>query len=325
MIRTMLYRPATGQTLTGAEELLDVWRQEPDTIVWADFFDHPPQAERERLVDGFGLHPLAVQDAQRTRPPPKVEGFCGHVFILLKGLGAASAQAPFEFETIQIAMFIGDRFLVTRHSGPSLSIDRLWKALPDDPTALAAGPDAVALRLSRISVDRYLERLLTLEPRLEDLEQEIVAKPRDEVLAELIGYKTTLRKFRRVLVYHVQIFRDLLNAPPPQIRAERVHELTDVYEHQERASSLATLYYEVAADLIDGYISVASHRLNNIIRVLTIITAIFVPLSFLAGVYGMNFENMPELKSRTGYFVLLGVMGSIAAVLLLLFRRRRWL
>ena len=78
MIRTMLYRPATGQTLTGAEELLDVWRQEPDTIVWADFFDHPPQAERERLVDGFGLHPLAVQDAQRTRHPPKVEVFCGH-------------------------------------------------------------------------------------------------------------------------------------------------------------------------------------------------------------------------------------------------------
>ncbi|WP_372717406.1 magnesium/cobalt transporter CorA [Immundisolibacter sp.] len=325
MIRTMLYRPATRQIATGAEELVDAWRQEPDAILWADLSDNPPQAERGMLVDSFGLHPLAVQDAQRSRHPPKLELFSDHVFILLKGLGAASAQTHFEFETIQIAMFIGDRYFVTRHSGPSLSIDRLWQALQDEPSGFAAGSDALALRLSRISIDRYLERLLMLEPRLEDLEQEIVAHPRDEVLAELIGYKTNLRKFRRVLVYHVQIFQELLSDPPAQIHAERVHEIRDVYEHQERASSLATLYYEVASDLIDGYISVASHRLNNIIRVLTIITAIFVPLSFLAGVYGMNFENMPELKSRAGYFVLLGVMGAIATVLLLLFRKRRWL
>ncbi len=222
-------------------------------------------------------------------------------------------------------MFIGDRFLVTRHSGPSPSIDRLWQEMRDNAPLLASGPDALALRLSRISVDRYLNRLITLEPRLEDLEQEIVENPRDEVLAELMGYKTTLRKFRRVLLYHVQIFLELMGNPPPQVREQRIHEIKDVYEHQERASSLATLYYEVAADLIDGYISLASHRLNNIMKVLTIITAIFVPLSFLAGIYGMNFEYMPELKSHDAYFVLLGVMLAIVVTLLLVFRNRRWI
>jgi magnesium transporter len=213
----------------------------------------------------------------------------------------------------------------SENAGPSPSIDRLWRELQRDGSLFAGGPDALALRLSRITVDRHLKRLLELEPRLEDLEQEIVATPRDEILAELIGYKTNLRKFRRVLLYHVQIFHELLNELPPQIRPERIHEIEDVYEHQERASSLATLYYEVASALIDGYISVASHRLNNIIKVLTIITAVFVPLSFVAGVYGMNFDYMPELKSRLGYFVVLGVMASIATTLLLVFRRRRWL
>lgn len=323
MIRTMLYRPATREIATGNEGLLAAWLQQPDAILWADFADNDPEIEQRTLVQTFGLHPLAIQDAQRNRHPPKIEAFADHVFILLKGL--AAEQTEFVFETIQIAMFVGNRFFVTRHSGPSPSIDRLWQELQEEGSLFAAGPDALALRLSRISIDRYLRKLLTLEPRLEDLEQEIVANPRDEILAELIGYKTNLRKFRRVLLYHVQIFLGLLNNPPSQIRAERVHETKDVFEHQERASSLATLYYEVASDLIEGYISVASHRLNNIIKVLTIITAIFVPLSFLAGVYGMNFENMPELQSRVGYFVLLGVMAAIATILLLLFRRKRWL
>ncbi|MEO8166457.1 MAG: magnesium/cobalt transporter CorA [Betaproteobacteria bacterium] len=323
MIRTMLYRPDTREFATGNEHLLSNWQQESDSILWVDLADNPPESEQQMLVECFGLHPLAIQDAQRSRHQPKIELFADHVFILLKGLGPDVAE--FEFETIQIAMFIGTRFLVTRHSGPSPSIDRLRLALEKDRDLFMGGPDALALRLSRISIDRYLNRLLTLEPRLEDLEQEIVRRPRDDMLAELMGYKTSLRKFRRVLLYHVQIFSELLNNPPPQVRAERVHEIKDVYEHQERANSLATLYYEVASDLIEGYISLASHRLNNIMKILTIVTAIFVPLSFLAGVYGMNFEYMPELKSQAGYFVLLGVMGAIAAILLLVFRRRQWL
>jgi len=109
------------------------------------------------------------------------------------------------------------------------------------------------------------------------------------------------------------------------LRPQCAHELRDVFEHQERANSLASLYYEVSSDLTEGYISLASHRLNNIIRVLTIITAIFVPLSFLAGVYGMNFEYMPELKSHLGYFAVLTVMATVAVTLILLFRRNRWL
>lgn len=323
MMRTMLYQPASRSLTAGGEELLDAWRQDPDARLWLDLHGEDADAERRLLVEGFGLHPLAVSDAQRLRHPPKFEAFHGHAFILLKGLGADGER--FAFETIQIAMFIGDRLLVTRHSGPSPSIDRLWTETLQDPAHLSTGPDALAMRLSRISVDRYLKRLLMLEPRLEQLEDEIVDRPRDEILAELMGYKTTLRKFRRLFAYHVQLFQELLDTRPAQIRAERVHEINDVFEHQERAGSLATLYFETASDLIDGYISLASHRLNNIVKVLTIVTTIFVPLSFLAGVYGMNFEYMPELKSHDAYFILLGVMSSLAVALLLVFRRMRWL
>lgn len=323
MIKTLLYRPGPQTLIEGGEELIAQWQGEPDSLLWADFYEHDADQERVLLGQRFGLHKLAIQDAQRDRHQPKIETFPDYVFILLKGLGADTGS--FEFGTIQIAMFIGQRFLVTRHSGPSSSIERLQDELRQDSALCAGGPDALALRLSRISVDRYVQRLMTLEPRLEVLEQEIVDNPDDDLLAELTGYKTDLRKFRRVLLYHVQVFDELRQHPPTQVRPEHVHEIRDVFENQERASSLATLYYEVATDLSEGYISMASHRLNNIMKVLTIVTVVFVPLSFLAGIYGMNFENMPELGSRFGYFVLLGLMASIAGTLLFIFRRRRWL
>ena len=323
MIQTMLYRPSSGELLSGAEDLIAVWQREPDSIIWADFMEYDPEAEKRLLIDRFRLHPLAIQDAQRSRHPPKVEAFSNNVFVLLKGL--QGKLEGFEFGTIQLAMFIGDRFFVTRHSGPSPSIAELWAKAERDRSLIAGGPDSLALGLSRIMVDRYVALLLTLEPRLDDLEVVMAENPDDALLAELTGYKTDLRKFRRVLVYHVQVFSELMRDRPPQIRAEYTHDLRDVYEHQERASSLASLYYEVSADLIDGYISLTSHRLNKIIKVLTIVTAIFVPLSFMAGVYGMNFDNMPELKSRDGYFILLGVMATVATTLVLLFRKKRWL
>jgi len=319
----MLYNPATREFATGGEELLAAWRHQPEALLWADMERNEPASEQKLLGQEFGLHPMAVEDALRDRHPPKIESFDNHVLILLKGLGAVDGE--FEFGTIQIAMFVGKRFLVTRHTGESPSIDRLWESLVDRPAELSAGTDAVALRLARIMIERYLKKLLELEPRLEQLEQLMLTEPKDELLAELIGYKTDLRKFRRVFAYHVQIFSQLLAKQPPEFSADRRHELKDVQEKQERAASLTTLYYELATDLIDGYISLASHRLNNIIKILTIVMAIFVPLSFLAGIYGMNFENMPELHSQSGYFILIGVMTAIVIILLTIFRRMRWL
>ncbi len=319
----MLYDPATREFKCGSGELLDEWQSRQKSLLWADLWGEDPESEKRILLDRFGFHPMAIQDAQRLRHPPKMEAFDDHTFILLKGLGQETPD--FAFETIQIALFVGEHFLVTRHSDNSPSIEKLRQEVNENMSIFARGPDALALRLSRIAVDRYLKKMLSLEPRIETLEQDMIVEPRDEMLAELIGYKTQLRKFRRVFLYQVQIFSNLNAQQPPGITAERLHEITDVYENQDRANSLATLYYELASDLIDGYISLASHRLNNIIKVLTIVTAIFVPLSFLAGVYGMNFENMPELHSRFGYFILLAVMAGIVTVLLIIFRKRRWL
>ncbi len=266
---------------------------------------------------------MAIDDAQRSRHPPKLESFTGFTFILLKAL-SADAQ-DLHFSTFQLAMFIGERFLVTRRSAESVSTDALFQRAVKDIELCSRGPAALAIRLSRMSVDRYLRILLDLEPRLDELEDEIMHHADDSMLAELINYKSELKKFRRVFLYHQQILGELKSGTFPGIEAGRLHEIIDVYEQQERANSLACLYYELASDLADGYISISSHRLNQIMKVLTVVMAIFVPLSFLAGIYGMNFENMPELHSESGYYILLGLMTSIVVILLTVFRKKQWL
>jgi len=323
MIRTLLYNASSGQLAAGGEELVARWHQEPDSVLWADFAGEPHSKEQRTLEKDFGIHPLAISDAQRDRHQPKLEAFDDHTFVLLKELSANDTR--FEFATTQLALFFGQRFLVTRHGGPSTSVEQVFRQLTDSANLFREGTGAVAMRLCRTLIDRYLQMLLAIEPRLEELESEIMERPHDTILVELLGYKTELKRFRRVFMYHEQIFRDLKSRPFPALGVEIAHQVNDVYEHQERAGSLAGLYYELASDMADGYISVASHNLNQIMKILTVVMSIFVPLSFLAGIYGMNFENMPELHSRSGYFILLGVMGSIAFILLLLFRRKRWL
>ena len=323
MIKVLLFDTSNQQLQSGGEELIPLWRNNSNALAWIDFSEHDAEDEKRLLTNVFGLHPLAIQDAQRSRHPPKMETFENHTFLLLKELAVESGE--FQFSSIQLALFMGPRFLITRHWEESPSVTQMVNEVSHESKRFNEGLDVIAMRLGRLLVTHYLTILLKLEPRLDELESTIVDKPSDDILAELINLKTELKKFRRVFIYHQQIFADLKNNNCPHIRKEHIHEIIDVYEQQERASSLAILYHELASDLIDGYISVASHRLNNIMKILTIVTTIFVPLSFLAGIYGMNFEYMPELNSKSGYFILLSIMGGIILALLMLFRKFRWI
>lgn len=322
-MKIQCFFPDTQLSETGDVALLDHWEGDPKAVVWIHLEGAVTKDQEKLLKDRFGIHQLAIDDAKRDRHPPKLEEFSNATFLLFKVLSEESVDI--HFSTIQLAVFVGDRFLVTRTSGPCRAITRLEREVGKGSKRFANGPSALATRLMRLFIDRFLEILLGLEPRLEELEEGLLAKTDDEVLVELTGYKTELKKLRRIFLYHEQILSKLCHSPSAAFAGDQRHELTDVYEQQERANSLTLLYYELASDLNDGYLSMFSHRLNRIMQVLTVVTVVFVPLSFLAGIYGMNFENMPELNSRWGYFILLSVMACIATTLLLVFRKRKWL
>lgn len=292
--------------------------------IWLDLEAEPDPAEEARLLrTEFGINAMALQDAQRHRHPPKYEAFQGYYFTLLRGLVGESKSI--EFQTMQLSIFVGERFIVTRHEEPSLSTAAAWRAFTEDRELRARGLRVIVPVIGRFVVDRYLAILLSLEPRLDELETEMVDNPTPDQLGEITGYKSRLKKLRRVFTYHEQIFGQARVSDFATDHGALKHHFNDTYEQNERANSLAALYYDLASDLMDSSISMASHRLNTIMKVLTIITAVFVPLSFIAGLYGMNFQYMPELKNPIAYFVVLGVMGAVAGVSLLLFKWKRWL
>jgi magnesium transporter len=322
MIRAVLYDPSDRRLREGGVELIDEWDRTPASQIWVVIERQEPEMERSLLSDRFGIHPLAIADALRERHPPKIEPFRNNTFILLKGLDAESTSL--EFGTIQLSLFVGDRFLVTRSAGHSVSTEAVYSELttggiaPDIPCA------ALALRLCRTVADRFLPLLLAVETRLDEMEEEMLSRPSDDLLAELVRQKGDLKRVLRVLQYHAQLFTSARTQTPTHL-LNHEHELTDVQEQLDRMLGLARLYYELTDDLMNGYLSLSAHRLNQIMQTLTIVTVIFVPITFMAGIYGMNFEHIPELGYRNGYFILLGTMLVVVAGILTVFFKRGWL
>ena len=322
MIRSLLFDTRAGSISAGGLEQVQTWQDNPELVLWLDIGSEEVAKERQILED-FNIHPLAIQDALRQRHPPKLEQFDDYLFMLLRGLDADTEGI--DFGVIQLSLFISDRFLITRHNKASVSANWLFDKIQAEGGGNDVSPGALAVRLSGRLVRRYVEILLDLEPRLDDIEQEMFSQPDDRLLAELTGYKSRLRHLARIANYHMHVVSELQKVGSPQVSTSLEHEIVDLFEQVERTGSLAGLYYEVAKDLTDGYLAMSSHRLNNVMQILTVFTVIFVPLTFLAGIYGMNFQNMPELNTSFGYFIVLAVMGLAAILQFSFFRRRGWI
>jgi len=322
MLNAFLFDPTTHVLKTGGEELIALWQKSPEGILWLDIESEPEQDETA-ILEAFNIHPLAIQDALRPRHPPKIERFDDFLFILLRGIDAKSSGI--DFSVIQLSLFVGNRFLISRHSKPSVSANWLMNELKKNPRLLEDGPSKLAVCLSNRLARRYIEILLALEPRLDEIEEEMFSRPEDKLLAELTSYKSQLRNITRIASYHKEIAIWLRDRKDSFINESLTHELVDLYEQIERTQSLSNMHYQNCNDLTDGYLGMASHQLNRVMQLLTIITVIFVPLTFMAGIYGMNFQNMPELASANGYFILLGVMLVVAILQIIYFRKKRWL
>ena len=303
---------------------IEQWQAAEGSVLWLDLIREDSGAE-EKLLQQLNVHPLAIQDAQRDRHPPKVEEFDTFTFLLYRGFDRFGDDL--DVNHIQVAFFVGKNYLVTYHSGTSIGIENWWDKDKDLKTLLAK-PGMLLTRILATSMNAYLQGMLKLENTLTSLEDEMLNKPTDTVMQALVIYRSRLRKLNRIFSYHERVISQILQEPTEELDVEDValyHAMQDVYDKCERLNSLSKLFYDQCGDLVEGHLSLTSHQLNKTMQALTVITAIFIPLGLLAGIYGMNFENMPELHTRYGYYILLGTMVMIATTLLALFKRKGWL
>lgn len=304
----------------GDESLIEEWRASEQGYLWVDLDEACESAEA--VLTEFGADAVVREQSLATRYPPKLEPLADDlVFMLLRGLDAQSTSI--DFGTIQIAFLVGDRFLVSRHSAKSPSIERVQSNIERSKNTTGITPASLAIEVAEVVVSRYVPIVLKLESRLESIEDEMFENPTDDLLNELLGYKRQLKKLRRIASYQVAVFERIRHENLPLFGGlERA--AAEVAEQFERIVSLSNLHNELANDLMNGYLSLSSHRLNHIMKVLTVITCIFVPITFIAGIYGMNFEHMPELTSPYAYFSVLGLMAVVVVSLLVFFRKKQW-
>ncbi|MFV0477336.1 MAG: magnesium transporter CorA family protein [Parahaliea sp.] len=314
---------ADGHRQTGGIELIEQWRDHSDSKLWLDI-DDTLTTEVRTLLFSMGCNELSVSDSSRQNHPPKIEVFEHNTFVLFRGL--ADFDEYLSLTPQQLDLWITDRYLISLRRGPAPGINHFWEQPAEN--SLLASPAKLALKLLHFASGLYLERILDFEDILGELEDALLTRRSEDVMKELVLYRSRLRKLRRIFSYHKDMTEDLLHDGSPHLghkRDHNHHQRRDLYDRCERLYSLCNMFYELCGDLIEGHISITSHHLSNTMKILTIITAIFIPLSFLAGLYGMNFDYIPELRHHYGYFILLTVMATLAGGMLLLFRHIRWL
>jgi magnesium transporter len=276
----------------------------------------------ERYGRHFNLHPLLLEDIAHTGQRPKLESYGDHLFMDLNVIHLD--EQAHEIHTEQISLVLGARWLLSFNEQPQPWVRPIRERLKTDKAhCRGGGPDYLAYSILDAIVDGYYGVLETIGDRIEDLEEELMAAPTPQTLhavyalkREVIGLRKSIWPLREV-IGGLQRERDL-------VREGTQIYLRDLYDHAVQVLDTVETYRDILAGMLDIYLSSVSNRMNEVMKVLTVIATIFIPLTFVAGVYGMNFEFMPELKWRYGYALVWGVMVAIGAGMLAFFRRKRW-
>jgi len=303
---------------TAAETL-----QEPEGLVWLDAMD-PTDDELERLAKAFDLHPVTVEDTRHRQQRPKVELFSNYAFVTMRALSLTDAG---EVDEHELHAFVGPRFIATLRFGPDpYSIEAVldrWERQPE----LLSGGFAVYVLVDEV-VDDYLSIVERFEDLADDLEDAVFSEGEDDggtgLQERIFRLKREVVHLRRV-VMPLRQGLDLLQEDPRLAHAPLLPYFRDVTEHTLRVAELADNIRDLLTSLLEVRVGQISNHMNDIMKKLSAWAGIILVPTLIAGIYGMNFEYMPELSWRVGYPLALGVMALTAGTLYVVFKRKEWL
>jgi len=296
----------------------------PNGLLWVSIENIAAAEERLILEHIFHFHPLAVEDALSDGfQTPKVDDFGDYIFLVMYGL---PITGPLEFEhTQELNIFLGPNYLVTvTHIDCMPAIDKVWERLARDDRLITNGSDFLCHAILDHMVDDFFPLVDHMDNEIETIEDAILANPRPETLARALELKHEIVFLRRIISPQREIINRLSRDNFPMIdRHSRIY-FRDVYDHLVRVQDLSESLREVISSVLDIYLNSTSLRLNEVMKALTVVSTIFLPLTFVAGVYGMNFEDMPEISWRWGYLFVWIIFALIFAGMLAYFRKKKW-
>jgi magnesium transporter len=292
-------------------------------VVWVDLAA-PSIPESLILSDTFAFHPLAVEDAMQAVHYPKIEAYDGYLYVVLHGIDFHAGARG--FATHDVDFFLGPSYLVTVHDGHSRSISELKENVCRNSRMLGEGPVALFHRLIDAMIDRYAPEVEKLEERLDQLEKTIFESPDPALIRSILAEKREVSSLRRIVTPQRDVVSRLARREFVDISTDMSFRFRDVYDHLVRIADDATMFQDRITGILEAHLSNVSNRLNEVMKVLTVVSTIFMPLTLLSGLWGMNIA-LPLLPGGPAgqFWWLTGVMVVIVVGMLAMFRLRRWI
>jgi magnesium transporter len=318
-----VYKHEAGSTVC-VEQVDPAWLQPGSaTWVWVDL-DQPTHEEARILSDVFKFHELAVEDAINELHHPKVESYGEYLYVILHGIDFRAREHC--FQTQDVDFFLGPNYLVTVHPGVSRSIGKVSDVCTRNSRVLGEGPVALLHRIVDTMVDNYRPEVDRLNERLDKLEKEVFARPDVALGRQILNFKRDVASLRRVVLPQRDVVGRLARREFGMISESLSYRFRDVYDHLVRLADEATLFHDRVTSLMEAHLSMLSNQLNSVMKVLTVIATIFMPLTVLTGMYGMNVElpHLPGSPRVQFWWVFVMMVGAIVGMLWF-FRRRRWI
>lgn len=269
----------------------DAFRQALDDkegLLWVDFEGSPPEEDEPILLEIFQFHPLAVDDALRETHVPKVDDWGNYLYIVLQSMVISEVEQH-HLDSLELDVFLGENFLVTHHDKKLDPIEHLWTTVQRDERHLRNGPDHLLYRLVDELATGYMKLVESLDDAIDALEDEIFNHSETEILEQIFALKRMTLHFRRMIGPEREVLNKLARDDYSMIDKQAQVYYRDIYDHMVRLHDLSENLRDLASGALDTYLSVINNRTNDIMKALTIITAFFMPLSFITGFFGMNF------------------------------------
>lgn len=308
--------------VTALDELASL--RETPTVTWVNVRGAHSAQMISRLGEIFGLHPLTVEDVLNTAHRPKLEDMVNYVFLSVKQF--CRREKPDRVSTEQVSIVIGKHFLLSFEEGNDGVFEPVREKLRRYKGRIRKmGTDYLAYRLLDAIVDGYFVILEGLGEKVEALQEKVVTDPNPHVLRTIQALRTEMTRLYRSIWPLREVVGALTRDDLPRISRESIAYFRDVYDHTVQIIETMETDRDMISAMLDIYVSSVSNKMNEVMKVLTIIATIFIPMTFLAGVYGMNFKYMPELGQRWAYPVFWLLMAAVAGFMLFWFRKKKWL
>ncbi len=322
MIKSFVF---SGGKLVGEDPGLDFIKTmlfDDDAQIWVDLESPTPEEARSVLEGIFGFHPLAIEDCIAVTEQPKIDDYEKYLFAVIHALNVNQDR---KVETLELNMFIGRNFLVSHHDQAIPSIRQTVERIKKNATAVAKASDRLAYSILDLLFDLYEPAMEAVANDIAELEREVLASRSSDILGTVLNLKTEVRRYRQVVNPQREVIARLARGEFKLVRPHLLPYYRDLLDRLKRVSDMTEFYRETLTNILQIHLNLQQMEVNRVIKILTVLATLSLPIVVITSFYGMNFSNMPELEWRWPYLWVLGLTVISSGIIYLFLRLKRWL